>query len=261
MRYPLRKTILAAGLAIASFTLAAKAGSPELTSHSASFEEPTPESKTSLPVPAPAPSPSSNDNEVSIESAKLYTEMELDKAGMNSEAFDIALSGFEKLTKEGKIKKTNLITIIDFSQPSTKKRLYVIDLEEREILFQSVVSHGRNTGSLWAKSFSNQSGSYKSSPGFYITAETYMGGNGYSLRLDGLERNINNNARARAIVMHGAPYANESSIRSLGFLGRSQGCPALPQTLTRPVINTIKDGTCLFIYTPEKGYLQLSEFV
>jgi len=250
MRYPVRKTLLVAGLAFASFTLTANKNSA-LTKSAA----------TVIPAPAPAPLPDSNIDESAINATALYSEMGLEKAGMNENAFELALTGYAKLEEEGKLKKSDIITIIDFSQPSTRKRLYVIDLEEKEILFQSVVSHGRNTGTLWAKSFSNQTGSYKSSPGFYLTAETYMGGNGYSLRLDGLEKNINHSARRRAIVMHGAPYANESTIRSLGFLGRSQGCPALPQSLTKPVINTIKGGSCLFIYTPNPAYVANSRIV
>ncbi|MBC7950134.1 MAG: murein L,D-transpeptidase catalytic domain family protein [Chitinophagaceae bacterium] len=191
----------------------------------------------------------------------LYNDLHLESAGLNQQVFELAIKGFSKIVDAGKIHDTRKITIIDFSQPSSKKRLYVLDLDARKIVFQSVVSHGRNTGTLWAKSFSNQAESFKSSPGFYITAETYNGGNGYSLRLDGLERNINDNARNRAIVMHGAPYANESSIGSLGFLGRSQGCPALPQSINKAVINTIKNGTCLFIYTPDQSYLNRSDLL
>jgi hypothetical protein len=109
-----------------------------------------------------------------------------------------------------------------------------------------------------AKSFSNRNSSLKSAPGFYSTAETYFGGHGLSLRLDGLEKNINNNARSRAIVMHGAPYANTGAVQSLGRLGKSWGCPAVPTELTQPIINAIKDGSCLFIYTPENSYQQNS---
>jgi hypothetical protein len=120
------------------------------------------------------------------------------------------------------------------------------------------VAHGKNSGNLLPRSFSNLNSSLKSSPGFYSTAETYIGGHGYSLRLDGLEKNINDNARSRAIVMHGAPYANNGAVKTLGRLGKSWGCPAVPTELTKPIINAIKDGSCLFIYTPEAGYSQNS---
>jgi len=186
--------------------------------------------------------------------AVLFSELHLSEAGMDQTVFSSALQGLKKLDSTGIIKKDSIITIIDFSQPSNKKRLYVLDLATKQLLFNTLVAHGRNSGSLWTSSFSNATSSLKSSPGFYVTGETYTGDNGYSLRLDGLEKNINDNARARSIVMHGAPYVDQSSINTLGFLGRSWGCPAIPETLHKAIINTIKDGTCLFIYSPDKNY-------
>jgi len=188
----------------------------------------------------------------------LYNEMGLQLAGLNADVFNKAVDGFQKLNNQGSIKKDDIITIVDFSQPSTKKRLYVIDLEHKKVLFNTLVAHGKNSGTLWAKSFSNQFESLKSSPGFYTTGETYNGENGYSLRLDGLERNINSNARNRAIVMHGAPYVNQSTINAIGYIGRSWGCPAVPVKEHKQIINTIKDGTCLFIFSPDKGYVSRS---
>jgi hypothetical protein len=190
--------------------------------------------------------------------AALFSELHLSEAGMNQIVFNSALEGLKKLDSAGTIKKDSLITIIDFSQPSDKKRLYVLDLASKQILFNTLVAHGRNSGKLWTNSFSNSLSSLKSSPGFYMTGETYMGENGFSLRLDGLEKNINDNARARSIVMHGAPYVDPSSIRTLGFLGRSWGCPAIPESLHKAIINTIKDSTCLFIYSPDKNYQRRS---
>jgi len=186
--------------------------------------------------------------------AVLFSELHLSEAGMDQTVFSSALQGLKKLDSTGIIRKDSIITIIDFSQPSNKKRLYVLDLATKQLLFNTLVAHGRNSGSLWTSSFSNATSSLKSSPGFYVTGETYTGDNGYSLRLDGLEKNINDNARARSIVMHGAPYVDQSSINTLGFLGRSWGCPAIPETLHKAIINTIKDGTCLFIYSPDKNY-------
>ena len=188
----------------------------------------------------------------------LFSELHLSEAGMSQTVFNSALQGLKKLDSTGVIKKDSIITIIDFSQPSDKKRLYVLDLVSKQILFNTLVAHGRNSGKLWPNSFSNSISSLKSSPGFYITGDTYMGDNGYSLRLDGLEKNINDNARARSIVMHGAPYVDPSSIQSLGFLGRSWGCPAIPESLHKAIINTIKDSTCLFIYSPDKNYQRRS---
>ena len=197
-------------------------------------------------------------NKFSETNAILFSELHLSEAGMNQTVFNSALQGLKTLDSTGVITNDSIVTIIDFSQPSDKKRLYVLDLASKQILFNTLVAHGRNSGKLWASSFSNSLSSLKSSAGFYITGETYMGDNGYSLRLDGLEKNINDNARARSIVMHGAPYVDQSSINELGFLGRSWGCPAIPESLHKAIINTIKDGTCLFIYSLDKNYRKRS---
>ena len=141
-----------------------------------------------------------------------------------------------------------------------QKQLYVFDIDKKELLYSSVVSHGKNSGENYATSFSNQTGSYKSSLGFYLTENTYQGKNGYSLILNGLEKGINDKAKERAIVVHGAAYANPSVIAS-GRLGRSFGCPALPQTVTKPIINTIKDGSVMFIYANNANYLAQSSFL
>jgi len=191
----------------------------------------------------------------------LYNEMGSQLAGLDAAVFNKAVAGFQKLNSRGSIKKDDIITIVDFSQPSTKKRLYVIDLEHKKVLFNTLVAHGKNSGTLWAKSFSNQPESLKSSPGFYTTAETYNGENGYSLRLDGHERNINSNARNRAIVMHGAPYVNQSTINAMGYIGRSWGCPAVPVKEHKQIINTIKGGTCLFIFSPDQSYVSRSTLI
>ena len=209
--------------------------------------------KTVAAAPAPAVSA-----ETSTNAQALFSELHLGDVGLDQTVFSSALHGLQKLEEKGDIPKEDIITIVDFSQPSTKKRLYVLDLENKRILFNTLVAHGRNSGTLWTKSFSNQASSLKSSPGFYVTEDTYMGSNGYSLRLKGLERNINDNALDRAIVMHGAPYVDQSAISSLGFLGRSWGCPAVPLSKHKAIINTIKEGTCLFIYSPDKNYQEKS---
>lgn len=186
----------------------------------------------------------------------LYEQMKLEGV-IRFDVFQAAYTGYKKLN----IQNNPLLTLIDFSLPSTEKRLYVLDLEKKEVLFVSYVSHGRNSGENYATSFSNRNGSYQSSLGFYRTGDTYFGGNGYSLLLDGLEEGINDQARSRAIVIHVADYCSEAAIRSSGRLGRSFGCPALPRELATPIINTIKGGSLLFIYADIPAYLSLSEIL
>ncbi len=151
-----------------------------------------------------------------------------------------------------------LLTIIDFTKPSTEKRLFIIDLNNQELIHHTLVAHGKNTGLNVAENFSNTSQSLQSSLGFYNTGEPYYGKHGYSLRLDGLEKGINNNARKRAIVIHGAKYVSEDFIENHGRLGRSWGCPALPVDQTKEIIDLIKKGTCLYIYSDDKDYLENS---
>lgn len=192
---------------------------------------------------------------------QLFNELALANAGLGLETFQLARRGWEKLKEENRINNQYLLSIADFSQPSTQKRLYIIDMKNRKLLYHTYVAHGRNSGREQATDFSNNPRSNMSSPGFYRTENTYYGNNGYSLRLEGLEKGINDNAGPRAIVMHGAGYVNESMIRNQGYLGRSQGCPAIPPKLTRPIINTIKNGSCLFIYAPVTYYAERSTLV
>jgi hypothetical protein len=170
--------------------------------------------------------------------------------------FTLALNGYEKLKKTGL--KKNLLSIIDFSLPSTEKRLWVIDVENKKILFHELVAHGRNTGDNIAAKFSNIPNSNMSSLGFYLTGETYTGKHGLSLYLDGMDTEFNNNARSRAIVIHGADYVSEDFISKYGRLGRSFGCPALSTGSYKAIIDIISDGSCLFIYYPDEEYLKKS---
>ena len=165
------------------------------------------------------------------------------------ESFKKALKGFYEMKKKGLVKK-DILTLIDFSLSSNMKRLWVIDLATNTILYNSLVAHGRNTGEEFANSFSNASESFKSSLGFYATGEIYNGKHGKSLKLDGLEKGINDNARNRGIVMHAADYVSNFFIKANKRLGRSQGCPALPAEFTMEIINKIKDKSCLYIYFP-----------
>ncbi|MFB9078861.1 murein L,D-transpeptidase catalytic domain family protein [Flavobacterium procerum] len=167
--------------------------------------------------------------------------------------FTEALKGFYLLKEKGVIKK-NILTLIDFSMSSNTKRLWVIDLSTNTVLFNSLVAHGRNTGEEFATAFSNLNSSFKSSLGFYATGEIYQGKHGASLRLDGLENGVNDNARERGVVMHGADYVSESFIRDHKRLGRSQGCPAVPVELTNEIIQLIKDKSCLYIYHPSRNF-------
>jgi hypothetical protein len=157
--------------------------------------------------------------------------------------------------------KSDIITIIDYTQPSSEKRLFVIDLKTQRIIHHSHVTHGLNSGFIHARMFSNEPGSKQSSLGFFKTAETYFGKYGYSLRLDGLEPGINDLARKRDIVIHGAPYANPVNIEKYGYLGTSWGCPALPEEAARSIIDTIKEGACLYIYADDHTYLSHSDYV
>ncbi|GAB3938705.1 murein L,D-transpeptidase catalytic domain family protein [Larkinella terrae] len=186
----------------------------------------------------------------------VYNELNLESIGLRKEVFDYALRGLQK-TDFAK----SILSIVDLSQPSNQKRLYVIDLNMHKLLFQTYVAHGRNSGELMAASFSNTSSSFQSSLGFYQTLNTYQGKHGLSLQLKGLERGFNDNALSRAIVMHGADYVCEDFIRKTGRLGRSQGCPAIANAVSKDIIQAIKGGSCLFVYSPNSDYLQKSTFL
>lgn len=158
----------------------------------------------------------------------------------------------------GKISPAGKLSVIDFSLPSTERRLWVFDLSRQKLLYEEWVSHGRNTGDNLATRFSNRNGSYMSSLGGFETQESYVGQNGYSLRLRGLEPGFNDNARERAIVIHGAPYVSDALIKSQGRLGRSLGCPAIRPAIARELIDTIRDGSFVFAYYPDKEWLAQS---
>ena len=151
----------------------------------------------------------------------IYDDLGLAMMGLSQNAFESAIKGYEYLKMNGILANQNVLSIVDFTLPSTEKRLFIIDVKSEKVLFNTYVSHGQNTGDKYAKRFSNRPESYQSSLGFYLTSGTYNGKNGFSMRLDGLERNINDMAEERAIVMHGAPYVSENFIKSRGFLGRS----------------------------------------
>jgi len=192
----------------------------------------------------------------------IYTMVRLAETGLGRDIFDLAIKGLKRLNAIGKLQNPSIVTIADYSQSSNKKRLYVIDLKNRKLLFNTYVAHGRNTGTEFAKSFSNDAGSLKSSLGFFVTSHPVTGSHtGYSLMIDGVEKGINDHAEKREIIIHGADYVTENFIKKNGRLGRSQGCPALPPELNKPIIETIKEGTCLFIYNPDNRYLSGSSLL
>lgn len=192
--------------------------------------------------------------------SSVYTKLHLQELGLSETAFNLAVKGWEKLRTQGEVSK-NLISICDFTQSSKNKRLYVIDMGTGQLLFNTLVAHGKNTGEEFAQSFSNENSSNKSSLGFYVTKETYEGQHGLSLKLTGEEPGFNDHAEERSIVMHGADYVCESFIAQCGRLGRSFGCPSVPVEMRDEIINTIKDGTCLFVYYPDTKYLTASKLL
>ena len=181
---------------------------------------------------------------------QLYQKLDLEQRGLSKKAFDLAVRGFEKLLAQGKLMNSAVLSIVDFSLPSSHKRLFVINIKSQELIFYDYVAHGKNSGATIAKSFSNKINSLKSSLGFFVTKNTYNGKNGLSLALDGKEKGINDHALARAVVIHGAPYVNENFATQKNGIGRSWGCPAVPEKINASLIETIKDGSCFFIYAP-----------
>lgn len=184
----------------------------------------------------------------------IYHEIHLDSAGLNEQVFEKALTGFYNMKYSGLLHAKSILTIADFDQESTKKRLYIIDLASKKLVLNTWVAHGQNSGGDKPSSFSNNINSNQSSLGFYLTGEIYSGKHGRSIKLDGMDQGFNSNARERSIVVHGASYVSQKSIDQLGRLGRSQGCPAVPAKLADQVINTISDRTVLFINNSDQQY-------
>ena len=191
----------------------------------------------------------------------LYSSIDLQKYNLPYAVFKYGMIGYYSLKQSGKLGDKNLLSIIDFTKPSTEKRFYTIDLDHLKVLYHSYVSHGKNTGENIAKAFSNIAQSNQSSIGFYTTAETYIGSKGYSLKLDGMEKGYNDKIRERAVVMHEAEYVSEHWIKQNGRLGRSQGCPALPKAIAHEVIDVIKGGTAIFAYFNDESYLSQSAYL
>ena len=221
--------------------------------------ESSPESKAIVKAIKPSPKMNVSPKNPAEE---IYKDLQFTDEKLNFEVFEKAFLGFQNLKKSGKLQPTaRILSVCDFSLSSTRKRLWVIDLDEKKILFNSLVAHGKGTGEEFAMNFSNTMDSHQSSLGFYVTEQTYNGDNGYSMRLFGMDRGYNDAALERCIVMHGADYVSEKFIKSEKRLGRSWGCPAVPRDLAKPIINTIKNRTCLFIYYPDQNYLSSSQWL
>ena len=189
-----------------------------------------------------------------------YHEMDFGAVTPDFEAFANAMNGYKQLMLQGKV-KNQILSIIDFNLSANQERFWVLDMASKTTLFHTLVAHGRNSGEEFAKSFSNTEGSYQSSLGFYLTGAIYQGKHGNSLKLLGIEKNINDAAFDRGIVIHGASYVSEDFIQKNGRLGRSLGCPAVPENICSSLVSTIKNGSCLFIYKKDANYFNTSKLI
>ncbi len=203
----------------------------------------------------------SDKNTAEVENQTIELYKSLNNNELTFDAFYSAYRGHQRLLTQGLISKRNILTIIDYSKSSSKNRLFIIDLKNKKILYSSLVAHGRNSGWDTPVSFSNEINSKKSSLGFFLTGETYTGKHGLSLKLDGLEEGINDNARKRYIVIHSANYVSPDFVKKTGRLGRSCGCPALPKEGYKEIIDTIKGKSLLFIYSHQKEYFTKSRIL
>ena len=192
---------------------------------------------------------------IGMEAHMLYEELQLASEGMDEKVLRYALTGYHRLLKRKEIQNPDILTICDFGQSSSQKRMYVIDLSARKLLSRNYVAHGANSGNEFCNSFSNTPESHKSSLGFYVTRNTYIGENGLSLRLAGFDRGFNTLASQRNIVIHGASYVSDRILEKYGILGTTYGCPAIPQELSRELIPVLTGGSCFFIYYPSQRYL------
>ena len=195
---------------------------------------------------------------VILTATSIYNEMDLQDSGLSEKAFEYGWMGYYKLQKKGLLRNTNILTICDFSQSSSEERMYVIDVRSKKLLYRTFVAHGINSGEEYANSFSNSDESCKSSLGFYVTSNTYIGSNGLSLRIQGLDKGFNDHASRRSIVIHGASYVSLRILHKYGVMGTTFGCPAIPAEMTTQIIPAVKNGSCFFIYYPSKKYLTQS---
>ncbi|HXB31912.1 MAG TPA: murein L,D-transpeptidase catalytic domain family protein [Puia sp.] len=195
------------------------------------------------------------------EVSELYTQFNLEELGLTKKAFHYAFKGYNYLLEHHWLNNPNVLTICDMSQSSKNKRMYVLDMNTKEVAVNTYVAHGRRSGGEFARYFSNSTSSRKSSLGFYVTEDTYYGSTGFSLRIRGLERGFNDRAFARGIVVHGSEYVGPDFLQMNSFCGRSYGCPAVPADESENIIDLIKEGSCLFMYYPSQNYLTKSKIL
>jgi hypothetical protein len=201
---------------------------------------------------------------IDASSAVSFTRADFDASSIGTietDVFEMALGAASCAVRNGVVKNPGTLTVIDYSKPSTERRLWVFDLKARELVYEELVAHGQGTGANMATEFSNMPETHRTSLGLFRTADTYVGKNGYSLRLDGLDRGFNDRARERAIVMHGAPYVSEAFVKANGRLGRSWGCPAVSDDVARKMIDRVKGGGLVFAYYPDAEWLKSSKYL
>jgi hypothetical protein len=219
---------------------------------------------TATPAPAPPVAPSAVNVVNDVQRPRVGAAIDVSKAveaGISPEVLELALNATSCATASGAIDAPPTLTLIDYSRPSVEPRLWVFDLATGDLLFRELVAHGRNTGDNLATKFSNNMDSRQTSLGLFVTDDPYVGSNGYSLRLDGLDVGFNDRARDRAIVMHGAPYVDAQLATTQGRIGRSWGCPALRPAIASKVIDRIRGGSVIFSYYPDQEWLQSSRFL
>ncbi|MCJ8166220.1 murein L,D-transpeptidase catalytic domain family protein [Pontibacter sp. E15-1] len=245
----LRVTLTSLALGLLSFT------SPHSSAVDAAAPVTVSDVSTAIAVNASALSFSEKEAAFDDHILDIYNETNLKQKGLSFEVFKNGVVGFQNFKRQHlNASDKSILTVIDFTKSSRDKRLWIIDLKSKKLLFNTLVAHGRNTGEDKAVKFSNQPNSYMSSLGFYLTDATYFGKHGLSLRLNGMDGKYNSNAMARAIVMHGADYATSDFVKRYGRLGRSLGCPAVPQEFSKEIITAIKDKTVIYIHGNDSRY-------
>jgi hypothetical protein len=203
-------------------------------------------------------------NAINASTSVSFARADFDPAAIGhieTDVFELALNAASCAVRTGAVTAPPTLTVIDYSKPSTERRLWVFDLKAKELVYEELVAHGQGSGANMATAFSNENESHQTSLGLFVTKDTYVGKNGYSLRLDGLDRGVNDRARERAIVMHGAPYVSEEFVKANGRLGRSWGCPAVSDAVARKMIDLVKGGGLVFSYYPDAEWLKTSKYL
>ena len=203
-------------------------------------------------------------NAIDASASVSFTRADFDSTSIGNietEVFKMALDAASCAVRTGAVSAPETLTVIDYSKPSSERRLWVFDLKAKELVYEELVAHGQGSGANMATQFSNEDESHQTSLGLFVTRDTYVGKNGYSLRLDGLDRGVNDRARDRAIVMHGAPYVSEAFVKANGRLGRSWGCPAISAAVAKQMIDRVKGGGLVFAYYPDAGFIKASKYL